>query len=991
MADIDAQIANLQAIRATLPTDAIDAVRGIDDTIAALRARQRIEASDGGSVSDAQQASAGGDLRDNALGSGAMVLHDITIAAGGALVVGATPADLPPGPAAIQRALTTHLRTLLERYQHLSLQGLGAGGTQQMRIGLRAVFVNLRTNVTIGATGALFDTDGELHRQPARPDRGTEPTVPLDPELQQWLSELLTEDERNLLSLNEQPPRQRAVARPTPGDEPLERIKQRLLAPRAAIELIRHYPALVLLGDPGSGKTTVLRHLALGFAHARLNADQPERAALDPELAWAGALPLPILVQLRRFADDLIAPPTDAGPLLDHIERVLSNDRLTALAGHLQSRLEAGAVLLLLDGLDEVADDTHRAWVAQAVTLFQSRFSGSRVVLTSRTYAYREPCLLAAPFQVATLQPLDRAAQNDFIARWYRAALLTGSELAQGEQDEHAQRRAHALSEALDRRARLREVSASPLLLTMIALLHLNGLGLPQQRAELYQACLLLLLEQWEQRRADGGPAGLAAALGLPDRLTTTGERLALIQPIAFQLQTLGREEARHAEVRQWLLDRFLDLAGDDGKRAKALIDTFLAFLEGRSGLLIARDLKDRYAFPHKTFQEYLAARELIYQGATETLKQALAHRHDPTWREVILLTAGHLVSNSQPQPAKEIAWQLLDADPPGSAAYYRSAVLAGEIVEELGDSLGRDGRKLRDDIVQALVELVQSGQLAAKERVDAAFLLGRLGDPRLPTPDQPAYWCIVAAGSFWHGDDRENKPLRQVAITHDYQIARYPITNAEYQRFIDAGGYATPQWWTPEGWKYRERQDWTLPRYWDDATYNGPAQPVVGVSWYEAAAYCNWLTELGHHQGWLLESDTIRLPTWLEWERAARGTDQRRYPWGADKPDVERANYAATGIGRPAPVGCFPTGAAACGAQDMAGNVLEWTATPYQQPTALVPGKDFTQSEGIALSWSSFYSGEEHLCCGARVRYNPFFRNSYLGFRVVLSRALIV
>jgi formylglycine-generating enzyme required for sulfatase activity len=990
MDDRDARIAQIESMRAM--------IGAADAAIAAVRAeaappmQQRIEASDGGSVSHAQQASAGGDMRDNALGSGVMVLHDITIAAGGTLVVGATPADLPSRPEAIQRALTAYLRTLLERYRHLSLQGLGAGGAQQMRIGLRAVFVNLRTNVTISAVGELFDTDGELHSRHTRPDRGTGRTVPLNPELQQWLSELLTDDERQLLLLSERPPRQRAVAGPASGDEPFERIKQRLLAPRAVIELIRHYPALVLLGDPGSGKTTVLRHLALGFAHARLNAEQPEIAALDPELAWAGALPLPILVQLRRFADDLRSPPTDAGPLLDHIERVLSNDRLKALAGHLQSRLEDGAVLLLLDGLDEVADDTRRAWVAQAATLFQSRFPGSRVVLTSRTYAYREPCLLPAPFQVATLQPLDLAAQNDFIARWYRAALLTGSELTQGEQDEHAQRRAHELTDALDRRARLREVSASPLLLTMIALLHLNGLGLPQQRAELYQACLLLLLEQWEQRRADGGPAGLATALGLPDRLTTTGERLALIQPIAYQLQTLGREEARHAEVRQWLLDRFLDLAGDDGKRAKALIDTFLAFLEGRSGLLIARDLKDRYAFPHKTFQEYLAARELIYQGAAEALKQALEHRHDPTWREVILLTAGHLVANSQPQPAKEIAWRLLDADPPGGAAYYRSAVLAGEIVEELGDSLGRDGRKLRDDIVQALVELVQGGQLAAKERVDAAFLLSRLGDPRLPTPEQPAYWCAVAAGACWHGDDRRRgevtSPLRQVELPHDYQIARYPVTNAEYQRFVAAGGYAERRWWTEEGWTYCQSQGWIAPRFWDDSRYNQPTQPVVGVAWYEAAAYCRWLTELGHRQGWLPTGDSIRLPTWLEWERAARHTDQRRYPWGDDAPDVERANYQDTSIGRPSPIGCFPAGMAICGAQDLAGNVLEWMATPYQQPTALAPGKDFTQTDGIVLSWSAFYDEEERLCCGARFWYNPGLRYNYLGFRVILSRA---
>ncbi len=127
-------------------------------------------------------------------------------------------------------------------------------------------------------------------------------------------------------------------------------------------------------------------------------------------------------------------------------------------------------------------------------------------------------------------------------------------------------------------------------------------------------------------------------------------DRLALIQPIAYQLQVHGREEARQDEVRDWLMRRFLGLARNDGALAETLIETFLTFLEGRSGLLIARDIKDRYAFPHKTFQEYLAARELIYRGSQVMHEQVLAQRHAPTWREVILLVAGHLVASGQPQ-----------------------------------------------------------------------------------------------------------------------------------------------------------------------------------------------------------------------------------------------------------------------------------------------------------------------------------------------------
>ena len=979
-----AKIAQLEALRPTFGDAWVDA------QIAELRAptaQQHMQASQGGSIAGAGQASAGGDVRDSALGTGNLVLHNLTIEAGGTLTIGALPADLPPQPETLRQALASYLRTLLERYRFLALQGLGAGGAQQMRVELNAVFISLRTNVTIGEAASLFGEDirGGTQRVLRRPQSqeklaGTE--------LRQWLDELLNDDERaQLLSALGS-----AQSGSRTGDEKLERIKQRLLRPRTALELIRHYPALVLLGDPGSGKTTVLRHLAMGFAFARLQAAEGAEMAVEPELAWRGALPMPILIQLRRFAAELAGPPADAGPLLGHVERLLAGDRHDALARHLLARLEDGSVLLMCDGLDEVADETRRAWAAQAVALFQSRFPRSRIVLTSRVYAYREPCLLPPPFQVATLQPLEPPAQDDFIARWYSAALLHGSGLASAEQAQAAEEKTRDLIAALERRERLREIAGNPLLLTMIALVHQHRLRLPQQRAELYKECLLLLLEQWEQLRGDGGPAGLAKTLGVPDQT----DRLALIQPLAYQLQERGREEASAREVRTWLLERFLDLAQGDGAKAKGQIETFLSFLEGRSGLLIARDIKDKYAFPHKTFQEYLAARELIYLGTKTMQDTVLAQRNAATWREVILLVAGHLVASGQPQEARALGWRLLEVDAEGSAAFYRSATLAGEIVEELGSVLGREGQHLKDEIVKALVALVQGGHLSARERVDAAFLLGRLGDPRLPTPDQQAYWCPIAPGPFWYGDDRSEK-LREVELKHGYAIGRYAVTNAEYRRFVDAGGYAERCWWTDEGWEWRlpggHPASWednerpiAAPWLWHDSRYNQPTQPVVGIAWYEAAAYCAWLTAQGHRQGWLPAADAIRLPTWLEWERAARHTDQRRYPWGNEPPDGERANYDASGIGRPSPAGCFPAGAAECGAMDMAGNVSEWTATAYEYPDQIEPQEDFTEMSGVCFSYSAYYNKVETLCCGARFRYFPDYCIYYLGMRVVCS-----
>ncbi|MBK9713420.1 MAG: hypothetical protein IPO81_19275 [Kouleothrix sp.] len=167
MDDIDAKIAQIESIRAAIGDVAADAA------IAALRpprAAQGMEASDGGSIESSPITAAGGDVRDSALGSGNLVLHDITIAAGGTLAIGALPADLPPRPEAIRKALASYLGTLLERYRYLSLQGLGTGGAQQMRVELNAVFINLRTNITIGEAAALFvgDTGDASQQMPGR-------------------------------------------------------------------------------------------------------------------------------------------------------------------------------------------------------------------------------------------------------------------------------------------------------------------------------------------------------------------------------------------------------------------------------------------------------------------------------------------------------------------------------------------------------------------------------------------------------------------------------------------------------------------------------------------------------------------------------------------------------------------------------------------------------------------------------------------------------
>lgn len=204
--------------------------------------------------------------------------------------------------------------------------------------------------------------------------------------------------------------------------------------------------------------------------------------------------------------------------------------------------------------------------------------------------------------------------------------------------------------------------------------------------------------------------------------------------------------------------------------------------------------------------------------------------------------------------------------------------------------------------MIDALEEAAYDRNLPPATQCDAGFILGRIAAGSVDflariRPDLDEF-IDIPAGEFLYGD--EKKPAK---IEEPFAIAKYPVTNLQYRRFITAQGYAKKEFWSVEGWAWRtgeydtEAEDsfknWLSKRpaekrhepfYWHDAKWNNPLAPVVGVAWFEAEAYCNWLSEdLGR---------PIRLPTEQECERAARGVKGREYPWGEDF-DFNRANAA--------------------------------------------------------------------------------------------------
>jgi formylglycine-generating enzyme required for sulfatase activity len=398
-------------------------------------------------------------------------------------------------------------------------------------------------------------------------------------------------------------------------------------------------------------------------------------------------------------------------------------------------------------------------------------------------------------------------------------------------------------------------------------------------------------------------------------------------------------------------------------------------------------------------------------------------------------------------------------------AARFIHAVRADNIL--LGDNLPLAGLALAEALLQhpdlePLAQTVRAELLKRQRdkgahlnaRLQAGRALGELGHPDFVAQDFsfegrvvraiPPPLVPVAAGEFIFGSDPKDKDATSDEFTTErrvtlpaYEIGRYPVTNAEYAFFMQAGGYHDERWWSDAGklWKqgkpdahdgaiedylqqrtairdygveraakefnwpasrtryWREliamdddaakrraaqifERPFDRPGYWEDPEKNNPAQPVVGVNWFEADAYCNWLSAI--------TGRTFRLAHEQEWEKAARGTNGYFYPWG-NVFDRARCNSLESHILNTSPVGIFGDGISPFHGHDFSGNVWEWTNDWYQ----VYAGGDANASADFGEKYrvvrgGSWLLGRRHVRAAYRLRSEPMAFNINIGFRVV-------
>ena len=772
-----------------------------------------------------------------------------------------------------------------------------------------------------------------------------------------------------------------------------------------ALEATAANRRLVLVGAPGSGKSTFGRFLtlcllgeSLGRAAANLSTlvgdrggdSEPEVEEKEGFVPWPHGALLPFFVSLQKFQTSGHFPPAGEGGKARHLFAFLESLGEGAFfdRGLAQALRRDDGALVILDGLDETPSaETGRVQLRQVISGFVRAYPGCRVVVTSRPYAYRidSPWRLDdAGFASVDLAPFDRGQQQAFVTAWYRR--LVARKLLDVKEEREEEMVADLLAQ-IERTSYLEPLARSPLMLTMMADLHAsNGGRLPGGgRAALYRESVALLLDRWNETREGTKPT---EALGMP--LEQIEEAL---QKLAFEVhRSRGASDAETPEIgRAELWDALVSTRDAHGQGGAVDDREIMAYLHQRSGILLGES-ETVYRFPHRSYQEYLAAAHLVDNEFPDLLDKVVSE--DPAlWREVVQLAVGQV----KPFMAWTIIETLVPTGPPAEGPAlddprFVCALLAALSIREQKLGVKRSG--VNEDKCERvrlwLRRAVEQGAMDVQDRAQAGQVLGLLGDDRpgvgLVDGSPDIEWVEIPAGTFIMGGemDDDEKPVHDEQV-EGFRISRYPLTHAQYQGFVDDGGYGE-RWrrcWTEAGWEWKgERQG--------PATFGEPFElanhPQVGVSWYEAVAYCRWLSEKTGQEH--------RLPNESEWERAARGVDGREYPWGA-KFDASLCNSEAIGLGSTTAVGLFPGGESPAGSDgagilDASGNVLEWCSTKWRESYE-EPADDALEGSFVrVLRGGGFAVGSYDARCAYRLRFGPVNFYFFVGFRLVAPSLIL-
>lgn len=757
-----------------------------------------------------------------------------------------------------------------------------------------------------------------------------------------------------------------------------------------ALSAVGLFQRSVLLGPPGSGKSTIARGLMclllerlFGFGDRHPDFDVP---------TLRGCKSMPVFIEVRRLVawaefPDAQTENVTADCCLDYLRAEFCGGDSDVYASILPTLESQG--LFVFDGLDEivVAHDEEgelerrQTQIRDLMRSLVSRFPTATVLVTSRPAGYARWMLDG--FEQLELVPLRHRDAERLISARYRGLGLPAEDVVS------------RTTQVADHLRKVPEgLRRQPLFITLLALLQLKDerAPLPKTRGELLGHSIDLLLDAWTVQRV--AAKSLRELVGCDSRTITDG-----LARVSFaSLCQITEREPRYPDIRRKdLLDEFF------GLRKSVNLGEILSYLTQTTGLLAP--IGDReYRFSYRMFQEYLAALHIARAELPLTRVSELITKSPATWSEVILLLADIQNCAGLTYGNADLVMQLL------SRASDWSTWIASRITLDQR-KIAFKSPKDEKSMVARLNKLATSTLdrhpgLTGKQRMDIGSALAVVGDgrPGVGTKDGlPDFkWVTVPAGNAVIGSSaRDLGILRDAGLGEGWdfsrespkhalamaqlRVSKYPVTVAQFAAFTASpDGYSCGKWWSDSGRIWRDKNG--PPRRRPEVAINAP-QP--SVTWYEAYAFCQWATaKLG---------TTVRLPTEAEWEWIGRGPDGRVYPWG-DEMRQDLANTRETGIGMLVSVGCFgkiESWIGDSGPVDLVGNTWEWCSSlvelrngrKFSYPYVAEDGRedDSVGEDGLRATRGGFYGNDLVVArCAYRGRDLPSRRVDRQGFRVV-------
>jgi len=657
-------------------------------------------------------------------------------------------------------------------------------------------------------------------------------------------------------------------------------------------------PYLLVEGEAGCGKTTLIKHIA----HSALQGAEGDD--------FSGFLPVMVFLRDLKQIISKEAGQTANASMAERIltayfkmtENVLDIETVRAFG-------EKEKTILLLDGLDEIEAE-QRDLIANSFADFRIKNPLMKLLLAGRPHSMRGAATKRFGQRHIKILPLGMGQVEAFITKWFQYVYAQDSKIGRKTAESMiGDVKAHPATE------KLRE---NPLMLTAICILYHDGRELPGQRAELYKKFIDNLLA----RRFDNQERVLSFFLALAHQMQTRSE--------------LGIDRSDAVKILGSVYERDNT---EDEKQHRQRQEALFNYIEPRSGLLKLEE--GQYKFQHLTFQEFLTARFII-ENETDYAGAIRNYWEHERFKEVIELYIGYLSIENRLW-ANTVIEDVLNQKDKRPFLCWRLAARAFIDIHE--DRRNPSVVKLA---VNRLREILDK-HLDPKVLADAGETLGRLGDPR----------NLEAFATVRGGRYELSTGITEITA---FEMGKYPVTNQWFRKFIEDDGYRKIYYWSKDGKKWLKEEKSKNPRYWFEHKWNGPNLPVVGVSFYESEAFCNWLTET------INDGYSYSLPDGKQGEVAAAGFDKRKFPWG-NRWDKRKCNTAEDGMDSTSPVGIYRKGATPEGIFDLAGNVFEWTWDAKREHL---------------LRGGSWLGDRSYARCAYRFRFNPGLGDFYVGFRCV-------